>query len=238
MNKLRILHLYPREMNLYGDHGNILALRRRCEWRGIRAEVIPCESGDPFPEDVDIIFGGGGQDSGQSRIEKDLLSRGEQIRALIEEGTPALVICGSYQLFGKGFHTLEGRFIEGIGVFPAETTASAKRLVGNITIMSDEFGEITGFENHSGLTVLHGCPPLGTVVRGEGNNGKDRTEGARYRNCIGTYLHGPVLPKNPKLADYLILTALLRKDPSIRALADLEDGAENAAHASAAGRPR
>ena len=238
MNKLRILHLYPKEMNLYGDHGNILALKRRCEWRGIGAEVIPLEPGAPFPEDIDLIFGGGGQDSGQSRIEQDLLSRKEQIRVLIERGTPALVICGLYQLFGKGFRTLEGQYIRGIEVFPIETEAGPDRLVGNITILSEDFGEIVGFENHSGLTVLNGCFPLGTVQRGQGNNGKDRTEGARYKNCIGTYLHGPVLPKNPELADHLILAALKRKDPSLSALSALDDSTEEAAHASAAGRPR
>lgn len=225
-------------MNLYGDHGNILALKRRCEWRGIGAEVVPLEPGVSFPEDIDIIFGGGGQDSGQSRIEQDLLSRKDQIHTMIEMGTPALVICGLYQLFGKGFRTLEGQYIRGIDVFPIETEAGLERLVGNITIMSDDFGQIVGFENHSGLTFLHDCSPLGTVQRGQGNNGKDRTEGARYKNCIGTYLHGPVLPKNPRLADHLILTALKRKDSSLTALSALDDSAEEAAHTSAAGRPR
>lgn len=238
MKQLRILHLYPREMNLYGDHGNILALKRRCEWRGMKAEVIPLEPGAALPDGIDIIFGGGGQDSGQSRIEQDLLSRKEQIRTLVEQGTPALVICGLYQLFGKGFRTNEGQYIRGIDVFPIETEAGPERLVGNITIMSEDLGEIAGFENHSGLTFLKGCAPLGTVIRGQGNNGKDRTEGARYKNCIGTYLHGPVLPKNPRLADHLILTALRRKDPSLSALSSLDDSAEEAAHASAASRPR
>ena len=238
MNRLHILHLYPKEMNLYGDHGNILALKRRCEWRGIETEVIPLEPGSDLPDDIDIIFGGGGQDSGQSRIEQDLLSRKDQLRALVEQGTPALVICGLYQLFGKGFRTNEGQYIRGIDVFPIETEAGPERLVGNITIMSEDLGEIAGFENHSGLTFLKGCSPLGTVIRGQGNNGKDRTEGARYKNCIGTYLHGPVLPKNPRLADHLILTALRRKDPSLSALSSLDDSAEEAAHASAASRPR
>ena len=243
---LRIVHLYPKEMNLYGDHGNTLALRRRCEWRGIRAEVIACEPGGAFPEDADIIFGGGGQDSGQSRIETDLLRRQEKLRALIEDGTPALMICGLYQLFGKGFLTLEGKYIQGIGIFPAETIAGKKRLVGNIVIESAEFGKIVGFENHSGMTRLTGCEPFGTVVKGAGNNGKDHTEGARYKNCIGTYLHGPLLPKNPKIADYLILTALRRKygnyfgdkTEDVSVLKPLDDRCETAAALSAMSRPR
>ncbi len=238
MTALNILHLYPREMNLYGDHGNILALKRRCEWRGIPVNVLSYESGDAFPDQVDLIFGGGGQDSGQSRIEQDLLSQKDRIRTLIEDGTPALVICGLYQLFGKGFRTSEGSYIEGIGVFPAETTAGQERMVGNITINTEAFGEVVGFENHSGRTFLGGCEALGTVTHGGGNNGKDHTEGAVYKNCIGTYLHGPVLPKNPQLTDHLILTALRRKDPSVSSLSPLDDAVEMAAHTSAASRPR
>lgn len=234
---LTILHLYPREMNLYGDHGNVLCLLRRLEWRGIPARVIPLEKGDPFPDHVDILFGGGGQDSGQSRIEKDLAERGERIRALIEDGCPALVICGLYQLFGRSFIPLEGKPISGIGVFAAYTKAGRSRLVGNITIEAPPFGSVTGFENHSGRTYLEGLPSLGRVVRGKGNNGRDRTEGARYKNCIGTYLHGPVLPKNPALADFLILRALQRRDPSVTSLAPLDDRVEEAARKSAAARP-
>ena len=238
MITLNILHLYPREMNLYGDHGNVLALKKRCEWRGIPVQILPYESGDPFPEQVDLIFGGGGQDSGQSRIEQDLLSRKDQLRALIADGTPALVICGLYQLFGMSFHTLQGEDLQGIGVFPAKTRAGRTRMVGNITIRTERFGQIVGFENHSGRTYLEGCAPLGTVVRGGGNNGKDHTEGAVWKNCIGTYLHGPILPKNPQLTDHLILTALRRRDPSVTALPQLDDSLELAAHRSAAGRPR
>ncbi len=238
MTDITILHLYPKEMNLYGDHGNILTLRRRCEWRGIGVRVISCEPGDPFPEHVDLLFGGGGQDSGQSRIEEDLQRRAEDIRALVEDGTPALVICGLYQLFGTGFLTSEGQNIQGIGALPAHTVAGDGRLIGNICVHSGEFGDIIGFENHSGLTYLDGAQPLGTTKHGEGNNGKDNTEGARYRNCIGTYLHGPVLPKNPALADFLILKALQRRHPAITALTPLDDTIETAAHREASLRPR
>lgn len=236
-NPLIILHLYPREMNLYGDHGNVLCLRRRLEWRGIPVQVISLETGDPFPDHVDILFGGGGQDSGQSRIEEDLLLRGERIRALIEDGCPALVICGLYQLFGRVFLPMEGDPIRGIGVFPAYTKAGKKRLVGNITIDAPPFGTVTGFENHSGRTYLEGASPFGRVVRGNGNNGRDRAEGIRYRNCIGTYLHGPILPRNPSVADFLILTALQRRDPSVTSLSPLDDREEMAAGKSAASRP-
>lgn len=236
-NPLTILHLYPREMNLYGDHGNVLCLCRRLEWRGIPVRVVPLEIGDPFPDRVDLLFGGGGQDSGQTRIEEDLLGRGEKIRALIRDGCPALVICGLYQLFGREFLPLEGEPIRGIGVFPAYTKAGRRRLVGNITIDAPPFGPVTGFENHSGRTYLEGGSPLGRVVRGKGNNGRDHTEGARIHNCIGTYLHGPVLPKNPALADFLILTALKRRDPSISSLLPLDDRIEEAAGKSAGARP-
>lgn len=234
---LTILHLYPREMNLYGDHGNVLCLRRRLEWRGIPVRVVHLEAGDPFPENVDILFGGGGQDSGQSRIEEDLIRHGEKIRTLIEEGCPALVICGLYQLFGREFIPLKGEPIRGIEIFPAYTKAGKSRLVGNITIDAPPFGPVAGFENHSGRTFLEGVPSLGRVIRGKGNNGRDRTEGARYRNCIGTYLHGPILPKNPALADFLILTALQRRDPSVTSLAPLDDREEEAARKNAASRP-
>lgn len=236
-NPLTILHLYPREMNLYGDHGNVLCLRRRLEWRGIPVRVLPLETGDPFPDRADILFGGGGQDSGQSRIEEDLLKRGDKIRSLIEEGTPALFICGLYQLLGREFLPLEGAPIRGIGVFPAHTAAGKERLVGNITIDAPPFGPVTGFENHSGRTYLEGAAvPFGRVLRGKGNNGRDHTEGIRCKNCIGTYLHGPILPKNPAVADFLILTALRRRDPAA-VLAPLDDAVEEAAAKSAAARP-
>ena len=205
---IRILHLYPREMNLYGDHGNVLALRRRCEWRGIDVEVISHEPGDLLPEDIDIIFGGGGQDSGQGVIEEDLARIAPYLKDKIENNTPALLICGLYQLFGNSFETFEGKFIQGMGILDIKTIGADKRLIGNITIDSPEFGTIVGYENHSGLTYLGPeMKPFGTVVSGAGNNGKDMTEGVIYHNCIATYLHGPILPKNPVIADFMISKA-------------------------------
>ena len=238
-NTITILHLYPREMNLYGDHGNILALVKRCEWRGIKTKVIEHEPGQAIPKNVDIIFGGGGQDSGQNKIEADLKKIAPELKKLVEAGTPTLVICGLYQLFGKYFLTQDEHRIEGIGILKLSTTAGPERLIGNIVIKSNQFGQIVGYENHSGLTTLEDkSQALGEVVSGAGNNGEDQTEGCFYKNCIGTYLHGPILPKNPKVADFLIETALKRQNPKFDKLAELDDSIEKAAHRSAANRPR
>ncbi len=235
---INILHLYPKEMNLYGDHGNILALTRRLEWRGYKTNVIHYEPGMEIPKDVDIIFGGGGQDSGQGKIEKDLKKIAKVLKEKIEAGVPTLLICGLYQLMGKYFETAEGQRIEGTGVLNLYTKAGPTRLIGNIVIDSEEFGEVVGYENHSGLTYLgEGLKPFGEVKIGDGNNDKDSGEGVRYKNCIGTYLHGPILPKNPKVTDFLIKTALKNKGESID-LKPLDDMIENKAHKVAASRPR
>ena len=237
--KLKILHLYPREMNLYGDHGNVLAIKRRCEWRGIKVEIIEHEPGDNIPDDIDIIFGGGGQDSGQGKIEDDLQAIAPKLKDLIDNNTPCLVICGVYQLFGKYYKTGSGKTIKGINVFNVTTDAGKERYIGNVTIKSNEFGEIVGYENHSGLTKLgENMKPLGEVIVGAGNNAKDKTEGCRYKNCIGTYLHGPILPKNPKLTDFFIAKALERKTGQKTKLDRLDDAVENMAHAVATKRPR
>lgn len=235
---MKILHLYPKEMNLYADHGNVLALVKRCEWRGIKAEVVAYEPGDKIPSDVDIIFGGGGQDSGQEIITKDLPKIAPKLKKLIEDGVPALVICGIYQLFGSFFETAEGKHLEGAHILNLSTKAGSKRLIGNIVINSSEFGEVVGYENHSGLTTLgDGVKPFGAVISGHGNNGKDATEGVRYKNCIGTYLHGPLLPKNPAVADFLIREALSRRAKKPIELAPLDDLLERRAHKVAASRP-
>ena len=239
--KLKILHLYPREMNLYGDHGNILSLKRRAEWRGIKAEIVHYEPGDKLPDDVDIIFGGGGQDSGQGKIEADLKKIAPKLKQLVEDGTPTLVICGLYQLFGEYFETAEGQRINGTGILDISTKGSDQRLIGNIVINTPEFGEVVGYENHSGLTKLgENATAFGTVVSGAGNNGEDLTEGVKYKNCIGSYLHGPILPKNPRVADYLISKAIERKNKGKKSekLARLNDSIEQRAHRVAASRPR
>ncbi|HEY2004150.1 MAG TPA: glutamine amidotransferase [Candidatus Saccharimonadia bacterium] len=212
MKKIVVAHLYPREMNIYGDMGNIMVLRKRLEWRGYEVDVRAVEEGRAFDfAAADIVFGGGGQDSGQMVMGEDLLKRGEDLRQLAADGVPMLVICGMYQLFGRGFMTMEGQEIAGIDVFRASTVGSRVRMIGNI-VMESQFGRLMGFENHSGQTLLEpGQEALGTVSKGFGNDPKSGREGAVTGSAVGTYMHGPVLPKNPVLADHLILAALRRR---------------------------
>lgn len=214
MNKqpITILQLYPREMNIYGDRGNLLVLQRRLEWYGYQPIIKTYEPGDAFPKDVDIIIGGGGQDSGQSKIHADLLKIGPTLKKLADDGVPMLMVCGLYQLFGNVFKTSSGEVLKGIGVLDIETHGTNERLIGNIITSSEAFGDIIGYENHSGQTYLgEQVQALATVIKGAGNNSRDGHEGARYKNVIGTYLHGSILPKNPKLADFFIQTAVTRK---------------------------
>lgn len=209
---INLLQLYPRDMNIYGDWGNTLVLKRRLEWHGYTVNLLAYNPGDTFPKQVDLIVGGGGQDSGQSKIGDDLLKIAPILKQLADDGVPMLMICGLYQQFGHFFKTKDGEVIKGIGILDVETVGGDERMIGNIVTTSDEFGLIVGYENHSGQTTLGpAAKPLGTVIRGAGNNGKDETEGARYRNVIGTYLHGSILPKNPKIADWLIEQAATRK---------------------------
>lgn len=206
--RLRLLQLYPRDMNIYGDWGNALVLSRRAQRHGYDVELLSYDPGQDLPQDVDLLVGGGGQDSGQDRIKDDLLDAGPQLRAWAADGVPMLVICGLYQLFGHGFTTAKGRQIPGIGMIDAHTVAGQGRLIGNITLDTEDFGQVVGYENHSGLTTLGPrAKPLGTVRVGDGNNGADSTEGARVHHIIGTYLHGSLLPKNPVVADWLLARA-------------------------------
>ena len=213
MNKIiNILQLYPRDMNIYGDYGNALVLVRRLEWYGYQPNLIQYNPGDDFPSDVDIIIGGGGQDSGQSKIHEDLISIGDTLKKLANDGTPMLVICGLYQLFGKFFKTVSDETLTGIGILDIETYGKTERLIGNVISTSEEFGSIYGYENHSGQTFLgKNIKPLGQIRLGAGNNLSDGNEGARFKNVIGSYMHGSLLPKNPKIADFLILTAIQKK---------------------------
>lgn len=209
---ITILQLYPRDMNIYGDNGNVQVLVKRAQWHGLKPILIAYNPGDKLPEDVDIIVGGGGQDSGQDKVQADLQNIASNLHAFAERGVPMLMICGLYQLFGKFFRTQDGHTIKGIGILDVETHAGPERLIGNITTQSKQFGEIVGYENHSGQTFLGAnVTSLGMVRKGAGNNGQDDTEGARYRNVIGTYLHGSLLPKNPAIADWLIEQAATRK---------------------------
>ncbi len=217
---LKILQLYPNEMNIYGDFGNVLTLKKRAEWHGYTAEIAYHHVSKKLPEDADIIIGGGGQDSGQSAVMRDLTANGEKLRDMSVDGLPMLMVCGLYQLFGHRFITSEQEEIQGISIFDMETIAGPKRLIGNIVTESYIFGEIIGYENHSGLTHLLGQQkPFARVKKGAGNNGQDKLEGALSDNTIGTYLHGSLLPKNPQIADFLIEVACMRKygrfDPEI-----------------------
>jgi len=210
--KLHILHLYPNEMNTYGDRGNRLVLEKRAVWHGLEPVVHYYHIGDELPREIDLVLGGGGQDSAQSDIQEDIFRIGDSLHALVEQGVPMLMVCGTYQLFGNRFITHDGQEIKGIGIFDVETIGGPKRLIGNTAVKTDDFGILYGFENHSGRTMLlNEQKPLGQVIRGNGNNGDDKTEGARTNNAIGTYLHGPLLPNNPQLADELIRLALERK---------------------------
>ena len=235
---LNILQLYPRDMNIYGDWGNVLTVMRRAQWHGYEVVLHEYNPGDAFPTDVDIVIGGGGQDAGQDIIQNDLLKIGTRLHELADADTPMLVICGLYQLFGNFFKTKDGHEIQGIGIFNLETHGGPERMIGNIVTHSSEFGEIIGYENHSGQTFLgEGVQPLGKVVKGAGNNGQDEFEGARYRFVIGSYLHGSLLPKNPLIADWLIEKAAAKRygdfTPSV-----IDDRFAAAARRVAVERPR
>jgi len=208
--RIKIVHIYPREMSIYGDLGNTRCLASRLRWHGYEPLVHQHHPGNEFPADAHLILGGGGQDSGQSRVEDDLARNADVLAALASDGTPMLMICGMYQLFGNAFVTIEGERLPGIGILDVTTTGNAKRMIGPV-VLSTAFGDVVGYENHSGSTVLGpGQRPFGTVRSGLGNNGTDRTEGAVTGNVFGSYLHGPVLPANPSFADALLKLAVER----------------------------
>jgi CobQ-like glutamine amidotransferase family enzyme len=232
---LRIAHLYADEMNIYGDRGNILTLKKRAEWRGIPVAIDAIGRG-PAPDlsDVDLIFWGGGQDRDQELVFRDAADhKVAAIRAAIAGGAVVLAVCGGYQLLGKYYVTADGQRLPGLELVDLHTVAGSRRNIGNIVIETSDL-ELTprtlvGFENHSGKTYLGpGVQPLGRVLRGAGNNGEDGTEGVASDNVFGTYLHGSLLPKNPHLADLLIARALRRR--SHDRLGPLDDTAEVAAH--------
>jgi lipid II isoglutaminyl synthase (glutamine-hydrolysing) len=260
---LRLAHLYPDHMNVYGDRGNVIALTRRSAWRGIALEVTPIQPGDDVDWPAfDLAFFGGGQDSGQALIAADLLERhGSALRAAIDDGLVLLAICGGYQLLGHYFLTHTGERLPGLGALDVHTVGGKQRLIGNIVIDVDlaDFAQdarkappsqpsrrslslprprparapvtaairLVGFENHSGRTYHGpGVRPFGRVLVGHGDNSDDRAGGAVYRNTIGCYLHGALLPKNPQLTDHLLRQALQRRYGPDAALPDLEANLE------------
>ena len=238
---LRICHLYPDLLNLYGDRGNILCMRRRLEWRGIGAEVTEVTVGQQADfTRFDLFFIGGGQDFEQEVLLSDLKAgKGDEIKAAIADGKTFLTICGGYQMLGHYYETYDGKRCDFIGAVDLYTVGSKQRMIGNYKFRcgAESGGSlVVGFENHSGKTWLgKGVQPLGTVLAGFGNNGEDKTEGVRYKNVFGTYSHGPLLPKNPELCDKILLTALERKYGRAE-LPPLDDAAEKAAHDEMAAR--
>ncbi len=237
--ELRVLSLYPEQMNIYADRGNIVFLRRRCEWRGI--DFVHSGAGPGVPVDPaahDLFYIGGGQDRDQRMVAADMVSgkRGD-LAAAVESGAVLLAVCGGYQLLGHSYQLGEER-LPGLGLADLETVREpGPRLIGNVAIEAD-LGPgprlIAGFENHGGRTYLGpGVQPLGRVIEGKGNNGADGHEGVRRHNLIGTYLHGPLLPKNAWLADHLIALALERRYGVRPELEPLDDAFEAAAHESA-----
>ena len=233
---LRIGHLYPDLMSIYGDRGNVLALTQRAKWRGIDVETRAFTAGEPWDADwADVYFFGGGQDQGQDIVGADLAGpSGDALRRAIAGGAAVFSVCGGYQLLGREYVPEIGEPIPGLGVLDATTHAGKVRFVGNLLAETDEGQILIGFENHSGYTYLGPqAKPLGRVIAGHGNNEKDKTEGAVQGKVIGCYLHGSALPKNPWLADRLIGWGLARRHGEVT-LAPLDDTEELAAQASAA----
>jgi CobQ-like glutamine amidotransferase family enzyme len=242
MASLRLVHLYPDLMSVYGDRGNVLTLVRRAEWRGYVVEVQQLSLGDRLdPRQVDLIFFGGGQDREQAVVSPDFLQqKGEAVREAVEGGAAVLSVCGGYQLLGTSYTTVDGQELPGAGLFDARSVPGPRRHIGNVLIESHLDGTtktLVGFENHSGRTYLgpH-VQPLGKTVVGAGNNGEDGTEGAVYKGAIGCYLHGSLLPKNPWLADLLLRKALGRRLQEPVELEPLDDRLEEQAHDAVARR--
>ena len=240
---LRLVYLYPLRMNIYGDRGNVRTLQQRAAWRGMTLEVVPAEIGDtPDFAAVDLVLVGGGEDHAQRAVADDLRAlKGPGLRRAVEDGLPVLAICGGYQLLGAYYRPAEGDDLPGLGILPLHTVhpgVAAQRCTGNV-VVSWRGQRLVGFENHGGRTYLDGGAPLGRVEIGYGNNGEDGLEGCMVGAVYGTYLHGPLLPKNPTLADHLLTLAVRRRGlPDLPPLDDdLEQRAHDAALARAGARP-
>lgn len=228
---IKIAHLYPDMLNLYGDRGNIIALTERMNARGIEVQTDAITMGKTFnADDYDILFIGGGQDFEQDVLLEDLKQgKDVQIQNAIEGGKVMLAICGGYQMLGKYYKTYDGKMLEYMGALDFYTEGKPERMIGNYAYKTKEGIEVVGFENHSGRTYLgNGVEPLGKMIKGYGNNGEDGTEGVKYKNTFGTYSHGPVLPKNPQFSDLLISKALENKYGKSE-LAPLDDTLEEKA---------
>jgi len=213
---LRICHLYPELLNLHGDRGNVIAIKQRCAWRGIEADVCEVKIGETFePEQADILYLGGGSDRAQALIATDIAARRAALSRAVEDGLVVLAICGGYRMLGKYYSTDQGQKIPGLALIDIYTEPGKTRFAGNCLVemkIGEQKVRVAGFENHAERTYLGpNVRPLGRVLHGHGNNGEDKTEGARYKNVFGSYLHGPLLPKNSYLTDLLIELALRRR---------------------------
>jgi CobQ-like glutamine amidotransferase family enzyme len=239
---VRLCHLYPVEMSIYADRGNIAVLRQRLAWRGFELAVTEAQIGDSIdPSAHDLYYMGGGQDRDQLAVAADLMAhKAAALRQALDDGAPGLFVCGGYQLAGSGYEAANGDWMDGIGVLDTETRAGDSRLIGDLVIEAEVGGQLlrlVGYENHVGRTQLgSGSRPLGRVVHGSGNNGEDGHEGAMSGRTIGTYLHGPLLPKNPDLADTVLEWALEHRYSETIELEPLEDSLEQLAHDAAVRR--
>jgi lipid II isoglutaminyl synthase (glutamine-hydrolysing) len=245
MTVIRVGHLYPDYLNIYADRGNIAVLSRRAAWRGHELEVDEIGMGDAvLPGAHDLYYVGGGQDREQLLVAADLLTKAEALHEAVAGGAAALAVCGGYQLLGRGYRGFHGEEMPGIGLLPLETVAGERRMIGDVLIECElEPGErrtVAGFENHAGRTRLDpGAEPLGRVLAGFGNDGESGFEGCREGRVVGTYLHGPLLPRNPWLADWLLAEALAhRAGGEPVPLEPLPDELERQAHEVSAGRAR
>ena len=242
--KIVVGHLFPDYLNIYADRGNIAVLKRRAAWRGHQLEVRALEPGDELQAgEHDLYYIGGGQDREQELIAPALAAMGDALKAAVAGGAAALAVCGGYQLFGRSYRDQSGDELSGAGLLPLHTVAGERRMIGDV-LLECEFQpgqprSLTGFENHAGRTYLdEGAVPLGRVLAGFGNDGASGYEGCRAERVVGTYLHGPLLPRNPWLADWLLAQALAHRTGNPAQLAPLEDGLEAEAHAVSAGRAR
>jgi CobQ-like glutamine amidotransferase family enzyme len=242
--EIRVGHLYPEYLNIYADRGNIAVFESRAAWRGIAFEVDSISLDDELrPGAYDLLYIGGGQDREQALIAPDLAARADAIRESVAGGAALLAVCGGYQLLGQFYRDRAGAELPGAGLFPLHTVAGERRMIGDCLLECElEPGErrtLAGFENHAGITRLHEeADPVGRVVAGFGNDGESGFEGCRVGNAIGTYLHGPLLPRNPWLADWLLARALEHRLDKAPALADLSDELEHEAHQVSAMRAR
>jgi CobQ-like glutamine amidotransferase family enzyme len=243
--KLTVGHLYPDYLNIYADRGNIAVLTRRAHWRGLELDVVPIGLGGTLrPADFDLLYVGGGQDREQELIAPDLAAKGPALAGAVAGGAAVLAVCGGYQLLGRFYRDRRGNELPGAGILPLYTVAGERRMIGDVLLECElEPGErrtLAGFENHAGRTILDpGSEPLGRVIAGFGNDGASGYEGCRAGRVIGTYLHGPLLPRNPWLADWLLAQASAHAsggDPPV--FEQLGDALEDEAHAVAAARAR